>query len=282
MRGSGLLVASLLLGLSRPAPAAAEGLPNPEDPWCPGFGSAPDLAKCAAWGAFGKHGKLKAIQCAIETINEWRNEQLRCLEEHIEGRASQIMYPARQVFAQVGMVFRGINTLRSEVEKIACGWRFSPRTRLLEGVYLRRVKLCRPSFQSIFGKHDDYWTAPWHELAAWTSVTTKNLIAERTGLETDLGPEATWMYTATSVARGHVEAMRSPAQAIRLTSTSMADSLRARNSTLQMEAQRLLVGEQLRAWRAARQANRDAIGWYLTTSVASWKEPCEPLEEACP
>ena len=84
------------------------------------------------------------------------------------------------------------------------------------------------------------------------------------------------MYTATSIANGHIEQMRSPAQALRLAATSAADGLRARNSTLQMQAQRMLVGEQLRAWRAAKRTNDEAMAWSLTASVAEWK-PCDPF-----
>ena len=172
------------------------------------------------------------------------------------------------------MTLRHVNTLRNEVEKLACDWRFSPRTRLLEGVYLRRVKFCRPSIERVLGRSDGYWTSRHHQLGAWTLATTKNLIAERTGLEADLGPESTWLYTAMSVAGTHIEDMASPAQAIRLASTSAADRLRAKNSTLDMQAQRLLVGEQLRAWRARQRTNEEAMAWYLNWSVASWRRPC--------
>jgi hypothetical protein len=40
-----------------------------------------------------------------------------------------------------------------------------------------------------------------------------------------------------------------------------------------MQAQRLLMGEQLRAWRARERANKDAMDWYLNWSVASWRQP---------
>ena len=251
--------------------------PNLEDPPCP-LAAPLELGKCAAQGLLpGRNGKLAMIACVVKTINEWQHEQLRCLEDHIEDRASKIIYPLKQVLAPVNMGLRTINSLREEVEKLACGWRFSSRTELLEGVYLRQVKLCRPSFQSIFGNYDGYFTAPFHELTAWASSTSKNLIAQRTGLEGDLGPEATWLYTATPD-----EEMPSPGEAIRLTSTRLADRLRAKNSTLDMQAQRLLVGELLHAWRAMKKENEDRLNWFLTTSVASWKAPCDPLEESCP
>ena len=272
----------VLIAIAVPA-RADDTLPsNTEDRPCPGFGVGPDLAKCSVLAGAGKWGRLKAIACVVEAINEWQHDQLRCLEEQVQTRASKVIYPVKQVIGQVNMTLGDVNTLREEVERMACGWRFSPRARLLEGVYLRKVKLCRPSFERIFGRHDGYWTAPFHELTAWSSVTTKNLIAERTGLELDQGAEATWMYTATSIAGGHIEDMRSPAQALRLASTSAADGLRARNSTLQMQAQRLLVGEQLRAWRASQRTHTDALAWQLTASVASWDRPSVPLGEEIP
>lgn len=263
-----LILAAMVTAVS--ATAHAMEVPrNDEDAACH-VGTAPDLARCSALGAAGGLGRLKAIACVVEAINEWQHEQLRCLEEQVQDRTARIIFPVRQVLAQVGMTLRDVDTLREEVERMACDWRFSPRTRLLEGVYIRKVRLCRPSLQLILGRHGTYGSAPFHELASWSSALTHNLIAERTGLALDQGAEATWMYTATSVAGGHIENMRSPGQAVRLAATSGADALRARNSTLQMQAQRLLVGEELRAWRALRQAQEAALQRQITASIAAW------------
>ena len=87
-----VLVAALALGATS-APAGAQGLPNLEDPPCPGFGSAPDLAACSALAIGGANGKLSAILCVVQTINEWQHAQLQCLEQQVQQRASEVMYP---------------------------------------------------------------------------------------------------------------------------------------------------------------------------------------------
>jgi hypothetical protein len=265
------------VGVADPAADAAVALAHGDSDdaaYCAGFGSPPDLAQCAAGGLLpGESGKLAQVLCVLRVINDWQHEQLACLEARVQARAEEVIYPIRQVLAPVNMILRNVGTLRGEVEAIACGWRFSPRAALFQGIYLKPLRLCRDSYRWAFGRGDGFGNAEFRELATWSSVLSRNLVTTRTGDEGDLGPESTWRYTATSVSAEHIENMSSPAEALRLGATVAADQLRARNSTMQMRAQRMLVEELLRAHRDRKRAAERGWALFLNESLASWREP---------
>ncbi len=266
-------IAFVALLLAAPAVALADGGTDDEG-YCAGFGSPPDLSQCAVAGLLsGESGRLAQILCVLRVLNEWQYEQLACLEARVQARAAEVIYPVRQVLAPVNMVLRNVDTLRDQVETLACDWRFSPRARLFHGIYLKPLRLCRDSYRWAFGRDDGFGNGEFRELASWASVLSRNLVTTRTGDKGDLGPESTWRYTATSVSAEHIENMSSPAEALRLGATVAADQLRARNSTIQVRAQRMLVEELLRAHRERRRAVERGWALYLTDSVANWEEP---------
>ena len=256
------LVAAVVLVVSLPTSSALADPFDPiEDQVC--FAEGPDLSSCAAWAAVpNKTARLRAILCVAERINEWKYKQIACIERLIQRRRALVLFPPSGR-GGLGAFMKSLATLRTEVERLACGWRFSRRTRLLEDLYLRKFQFCRESRETLFGSHRRYFDAPLQELMDWSAVSSFNLVGERTGGPMDHGPEATWQYTATSVATQHVEKAPDVATAMRFAATVAADRLRAQNSTLQMQAQRMLVEQQGRELMRLERYRERALGLYL-------------------
>jgi hypothetical protein len=244
-----------------------------EDPLCIQALSAPDLSICAGVAVGGGlslvNGKLATIACYLDAINKWQTAQMQCLQNQVTSRAEKIIWPVQDVLKQVHMTLQSVDILRDEVAHLVCQWPLSPRVSIFRDMYATPspFQWCRDTYVSIFGDGSQFRNAGLHEMAAWMGTKTQNLIGSRVAGVGDQSPESTWMDTATSVAGTHVENFSSPAEAIRFAATTDADHLRAKNSTLQMQAQRMLVSETLRSYRRQKEAEQDA--WAMFMEAAS-------------
>jgi len=257
----GLLVGLCLVLL--PSSLAADSILD-----CPGLEATPDLGACfvAGSGLGGELAVLGQIACVVGKIDEWGAQQLACLQKGLEARHRQILYPDALLkpLSPLRALVKQAETLKQEVESLACGWRFSGRTALLQGIYLNPLKLCRTSFQLAFGSHEGGWDAGIQEMMDWTSTSTHNLIQERTsGTGLDDGPEYSWQTIAQSSASALAETLRTPGQAVRLAAQLSADDLRASRSTLDIETQQLLVEQQARDYRGLKRRQERAFRLWL-------------------
>jgi hypothetical protein len=266
-----------VLLLASAVPALAESAPSPES--CPGTLTAwPDVGACFAAGTLIPDGEVKLlwqISCVVEKIDAWGAQQLECLQRAVERRQRLILYPnaLRRPIDEVRKIARQVRTLKDEVGRLACGWRFSPRTRILEGLYLNPVKLCRPSFQNVFGSHDRFGDAGLQEMLDWTSATTHNLIQERTiGREPGkagppAGPEFSWQRIAAEGVRDLTTSISRPGQAVRFAAQYSADGLQVEASTLQLRTQALLVEQQSRDYRRMKARQGHAYAFFLLSEL---------------
>jgi hypothetical protein len=275
MSRTACMVLALLLASERAA--LAQSAPSPES--CPGTLTAwPDVGACFAAGTLIPDSEVKLlwqISCVVDKIDAWGAQQLECLQRAVERRQRLIFYPdaLRRPIDEVRKIARQVRTLKDELGQLACGWRFSPRTRILEGLYLNPFKLCRPSFQSVFGSHDRLGDAGLHEMLDWTSVTTHNLIQERTiGREhgkagPPAGPEFSWQRIAAEGVRDLTTTINRPGQAVRFAAQYSADGLQVEASTLQLRTQALLVEQQSRDYRRMTARKGRAYALFLLSEL---------------
>jgi hypothetical protein len=266
-----------VLLLASAVPAFAQSAASPES--CPGTLTAwPDVGACFAAGTLIPDGEVKLlwqISCVVEKIDVWGAQQLECLQKAVERRQRLILYPdaLRRPIDEVRKIARQVRTLKDEVGQLACGWRFSRRTRILEGLYLNPFKLCRPSFQNVFGTHDRFGDAGLQEMLDWTSVTTHNLIQERTiGREPGkagppAGPEFSWQRIAAEGVRDLTTSINRPGQAVRFAAQYSADGLQVEASTLQLRTQALLVEQQSRDYRRMKARQGHAYAFFLLSEL---------------
>ncbi len=267
-----------------PSHARAQGFAPEES--CPGTLTAwPDVGACFAAGVAIPNGEVRLlwqISCVTEKIDAWGAQQLECLQRAVERRQRLILYPdaLRRPIEQVRKIARQVRTLKQQAEELACGWSFSPRTRLLEGLYLKPFKLCRPTIQQLFGSHERFADAGMHEILDWPSVTTRNMVQERTvgrepgKTDTHVGPEYSWQRIAAEGVRDLTTSLSRPGQAVRFAAQYSADGLQVEANTLQLRTQALLVEQQRRDYRRVKARQGSAYALMLLSELeASGRDP---------
>jgi hypothetical protein len=165
-------------------------------------------------------------------------------EEKLLDRANVDIYNRyRNFFATEGVLFpiqtalAEIRGIRNEVSGIACGWQFSPRTAVLRQLYLEPARLCRPSFQLIWGSNTAAVDRDLQELEDYVGVMTANQLA-------------TLSQSQETFARVFPDAFRpgtgpgfSPGEANRMEASMLAQAGQVALSNNQTANQSLLVAE---------------------------------------
>lgn len=248
---------------------------------CSGFGEGPAINVCFSQGfayGGGERGALATIACVVDRLNEWKLNQLRCLQNAMAARQATVLWPWRALGA-IKAGLRSVDTLREEVERLACDWRFTPRTALFRDLYRRPVKLCRDSFHALWGSHEDFYDADRQELLDWSSTLTHNMIEDRTihdhGGAGEV-PEETWRRIAMAAEQSLGSSGNSPGEAARLGAELQADRLRVDANTMEMAAQTILVQQQARDLKALKRRRDRALARHflgLLTEVDSRVPP---------
>ena len=233
----------------------------------------PTLTTCfsqsLAYGG-GERGSLAAIACVVDRINEWKIKRLRCLEEAMAARQATVLWPWKALEA-IGVGLRSVDTLREEVERLACDWHFTRRTAQFRDLYRRPLKLCRDSFQVLWGSHEGFYDADRQELLDWTSTVTHNMIEDRTIHEYGTAgepPEETWRWIGAESGKVLGSPGASPGQAARLGAQLQADELRTNSNTIQLAAQTILVQQQARDLKALAARRERALAQHLVSLLA--------------
>src|SRR5215217_4712918 len=78
----------------------------------------------------------------------------------------QLMYP-REVLDQLKMLFRNVDSILDEIERMSCDWRFSPRVDGLRLGLLRKGPLCRDQYRNLVGAPVPGIDADLTELRQW-------------------------------------------------------------------------------------------------------------------
>jgi hypothetical protein len=270
---SAVLGATLLLTAGR-----AYGQDSFLEESCPGVQTAPsDLTACFAGGAPDPEIRaLSRVNCIVAAINKWQMQQMSCLQRRVESIHRLTLYPdsLKRTMGELLKVIHRAQTLKQEVEGLACGWRFSPRSAFLRDLYRHPIRLCKPSFQAAFGDHGAFFDADLHEYLDWTSTVTRNVIQDRTvGTEEQFGsvlagPEYSWQRIAADTGRDLSTKANRPGTAVRLAAQLSADELRVETNTIGMRTQAMLVEQQARDYSRQKSALRRTFKLYLLANVA--------------
>jgi hypothetical protein len=157
--------------------------------------------------------------------------------------------------------------IRREVESLACGWQFSPRTTLLRRLYLEPVKLCRPGFQAVFGEHAGL-DRDLHELADHTAVLTANQVSTRVQSE-DLTFTRAFKDSFSQATVGWF----SPGEANRYEAVMLAMSSEVALANNQLAAQKLMVDELDRELERREDRHRAGLAAFALSSLQSLGGP---------
>jgi hypothetical protein len=109
------------------------------------------------------------------------------------------VYPDRAV-RQIETFFEPVDSIKAEVEKLACNWRFTPRVEKLRLALFSGGSFCRSEWNLLFGTPAP--TAGWdlENYYDWSSVRRLNLIKTRHEKSPLRAAEAQWL--ATEATRG--------------------------------------------------------------------------------
>jgi hypothetical protein len=159
---AGLAVALLLLGSSRVSA-------DPSN-WA-------QLAQIIVW--------LERIDGTLRDINEFADRIRHKL---------YIVYP-ENVLQHIETFFEPVDSIKMEVEKLACSWRFTPRVERLRLALFGSRSFCRDDWNVVFGPPTP--TIDWdlESYYDWSAVRRLNLIKTRNEKSARRADEAHWLAT---------------------------------------------------------------------------------------
>ena len=102
------------------------------------------------------------------------------------------VYP-RDVLRQIEIVLEPVDSIRAEVAKLACNWRFTPRVEQLRLALFQGGAFCRRDWNALFGAPT--LTADWdlEHYYDWSAVRRLNLIRTRNEKGPERAAQAAWL-----------------------------------------------------------------------------------------
>ncbi len=141
---------------------------------------------------------LAQIIAWLQQINGTLNE----INGLVEGIRTSIatVYP-RDVLRQIEIVLEPVDSIRAEVAKLACNWRFTPRVEQLRLALFQGGNFCRRDWNALFGAPT--LTADWdlEHYYDWSAVRRLNLIRTRYEKGPERAEQAAWLAREATLGR---------------------------------------------------------------------------------
>ena len=137
----------------------------------------PQLAQIIAW--------LEQIDRTLRDINR--------ITEDIKGKLN-LVYPLGSL-RKIETFFDPVDSIKDEVEKLSCNWRFTPRVERLRFALFDKGSFCRSDWNLLYGPPT---LTPSHDLESyydWSAVRRLNLIKTRNEKSQRRAMEAHWLAT---------------------------------------------------------------------------------------
>lgn len=179
---------------------------------------------------------LKIVANILSTIQQVELAAQAAIQWRIDDVVSGYAFPGA-VFQEIRQALDEVKGIRTEVEEISCGWRFSVRTGLLRDMYLRPLSLCRPSFQFIWSSGEGHWDGDLQEIQDYVGTLTANMVSERTEAEGSWRRVFPGMEKATGALR------LSPGEANRDEAVALAGAGVVADSNSALASQTLLLAQ---------------------------------------
>lgn len=179
---------------------------------------------------------LKRINHVLSALLLWEQRLIDRANIDVYNRYRFYAFPP-QIFDPVLAAIADVRGIRSELNSLACGWQFSPRTAVLQQMYLRPLRMCRPTFDFVWGTHTSGRDRDLQELHDYTAVMTANQLSQRTQ------SEETMTRAFPETFRKALVPGYSPGEANRAEAAMLAMAGQVALSNNQLKAQKLLVDE---------------------------------------
>jgi hypothetical protein len=148
------------------------------------FGSSTASADPSNWGQLGQIILwLQRIDGTLRDING--------LVEDVKNKM-QAVYPDAAV-RQIRTFFEPVDSIKDELEKLACNWRFTPRVEKLRLALFGEGDLCRSDWNLLFGPPTLTVDSDLESYYDWSAVRRLNLIKTRNQKSPIRAAEAHWL-----------------------------------------------------------------------------------------
>jgi hypothetical protein len=165
------------------------------------------LAQIIAW--------LQQIDQTLDRVNG--------LAESIRTKLADV-YP-RDVLNQIDIVLEPVDSIKAEVEKLACNWRFTPRVEQLRLALFQGGSFCRRDWNALFGAPTI--TSDWdlEHYYDWSAVRRMNLIRTRHEKGPERSAQAAWLAREATEGRDPLDGTKpySPGYSQRLSALAAAE-----------------------------------------------------------
>jgi hypothetical protein len=166
------------------------------------------------------------------------------------------------------------------MQRMACAWPMSLRTRSLSDMLWERTQFCRGNYQAVWGSHEALWDGPLQETNDYVATMTANMISERAERT-----NTSWVRAHKDLFDEHAILRNSPGEANRAEAAALAWANEVAIGNSQMATQNLLVRQMARDLERFDQKKAADLTYYayrgLTTLAgATWiGAPPDPSEE---
>jgi hypothetical protein len=224
---------------------------------------------------------LRKIAAVVHAVEEFRIRVMGRLQEQIYIRIGAYAFPKR-LFDPIRATVTEVLDIRRELQRMACDWPMSFRTRSLSDLFWERTRFCRGEFQWVWGSHEGFWDGPIQETNDYIAAMTANMISER-GEKTN----TSWVQAHKDLFDAHTIMRSSPGEANRAEAAALAWANEVTIGNSQVVTQHLLVRQMARALERFDQKKAADLAYYtyrgLTTlGGGSWVGPPPDPSEGLP
>ncbi len=238
------------------------------------LGSRSSSADPANWGQLAQIvAWLRQIDATLANVNG--------LVKDIKTKFADV-YP-RDVVRQIGTALEPVDSIKTEVEKLACNWRFTPRVEQLRLALFQGGSFCRQDWNALFGAPT--LTVDWdlEQYYDWSAVRRLNLIRTRYEKGPERAAEAAWLAREAGLGRDPLDGTKpySPGYSQRLSALGAAELGNVMVETGDTQTAMLeLDQEALNAKRRNRLLAHESaalVYWDMTRRAQLQEPPSPPL-----
>src|SRR5258706_12154987 len=131
-----------------------------------------------AWVDPVEAGLLARIAAVMQAIEQFRIRVMATIHEQIYVRINAYAFP-RPLLDPINVAITEVSDVRRELQRMACDWPMSFRTRSLSDLFWEKTQFCRGNYQAVWGSHEGFWDGPLQEVNDYFATMTGNMISER-------------------------------------------------------------------------------------------------------
>ena len=208
-------------------------------------------------------GLLAKISAVLQAIEEFRMRVMDRLDEQINTRINAYAFPTT-LFGAIKTTTTTVLDIRRELQRMACDWPMSVRTRSISDLFWERAQFCKGNYQAVWGTHEDFWDGPLQETNDYVATMTANMISERAEKT-----NTSWVRAHKDLFDGHAVLRRSPGEANRAEAAALAWANEVAVGNSQITTQNLLVRQMDRAMERFDQKKAGDLTYYTFRGIAT-------------